>query len=227
MYLEGGDFGYNNSTTAIYPMFGCSYLGDGSSTNNVQLVNGEAGTFAEGMTLDYLYGEGPDSYVDIIGPSGGTIFFRSQDNNGRAIWYNGPGGNYRAVHSSCIFGALRDGANTKTGLMADYMDYLTELIGVQELVNASVRNLSLFPNPTTGRSTINFGITAPGKLVIKVYNTAGQLVSNLFDAELTRGTHSVVWDGKDYNGRKVSNGTYMLRIELDDQVTQKAIVLVN
>ena len=207
-------------------MFGCSYLGDGSSTNNVQLLSGEAGTFAEGMSFDYLYGQGPDSYVDIIGPSGGTIFFRSQDNNGRAIWYNGTSGNYRAVHSSCIFGALRDGANTKTGLMADYMDYLTELIGVQELIDVSVRNLSLFPNPTADRSLINFGITAPGKLNIKIYSTAGQLVNNLLDAELTKGTHSVVWDGKDNNGRKVSSGTYMLRIELGEQITQKAIVIV-
>jgi hypothetical protein len=226
VYLEGADFGFNNNATAIYPMFGCSYLGDGSLTNNVQSVTGQTATFAEGMSYDYMYGQGPDSYVDIIGPSGGTIFFRSQDNNGRAIFYNGASGTYRAIHSAIIFGALRDGAHNKPGLMTAYMDYLMELLGVEEFACKVAHNLSLSPNPTTGRSLISFGITAPGKLSIRIYNTAGQLVNNLLDAELTKGNHSFVWDGKDNNGRKVSSGTYMLRIELGEQISQKAVVIV-
>jgi hypothetical protein len=226
VYLEGADFGYNNNATAIYPMFGCSYLGDGSSSNNVQSVTGQTATFVEGMNFDYLYGQGPDSYVDIIGPSGGTIFFRSQDNSGRAIFYNGATGNYRAIHSSIIFGALRDGTQNKAGLMTEYMDYLMELIGVEEFANTVVHNLAISPNPATSRSVISFGITASGKLSIRIYNAAGQLVRDLHHVELIKGNHSIVWDGKDDNSRNLSSGTYMLRIELGGQVTQKAILIV-
>jgi hypothetical protein len=226
VYLEGGDFGYNNNATAIYPMFGCSYLGDGSSSNNVQSVTGQTATFVEGMNFNYLYGQGPDSYVDIIGPSGGTIFFRSQDNNGRAIFYNGAAGNYRAIHSSIIFGALRDGAQNKAGLMAEYMEYLMELTGIKEFANTAIQSLALSPNPTAGRCVINFGIEVPGRLSVRVYNSAGQSVRDLFYGELIKGIHSFVWDGKDNIGRQVSSGTYMLRLEMDGQVTQKTIVIV-
>jgi hypothetical protein len=207
-------------------MFGCSYLGDGSASNNVQSVTGQTGTFVQEMVYAYAYGQGPDSYVDIIGANGGTMLFRSQDNNGRTISYNGAGGSYRAIHSAFIFGGLRDGALSKTALMASYMEYLTELIGVEELVDVSVHNLSLSPNPTTGRSTVSFGLSEPGELSVNIYNTAGQLVRDLLHTELAQGNHTVIWDGRDNNGRRLSSGTYMLRIQLDGQVTQKAIVLV-
>ncbi len=207
-------------------MFGCSYLGDGSSSNNVQSVSGQTGTFVQGMNYDYLYGQGPDSYVDYIGANGGTIIYRSQDNNGRAIFYNGTGGNYRAIHSSVIFGALRDGAHTKTELMTEYMDYLTELIGIEEFTNTSVSNLMLVPNPTKRRTVINFGLAEPGRLNMRIYNAAGQIIRNLLNTELTQGDHSIVWDARDDRGRELSSGTYILRTELNGQVTQKAIILV-
>ncbi|MGB7055955.1 MAG: FlgD immunoglobulin-like domain containing protein [bacterium] len=208
-------------------MFGCSYLGDGSSSNNVQSVTGQAGTFVEGVSFDYLYGQGPDSYVDIIGSNGGTIVFRSQDSNGRAIFYNGAGNNYRSIHSSIIFGALRDGTDNKATLMVEYMDYLMELTGIEEFASAAVHNLVLSPNPFKGRTEISFGLNEPGKLNIKIYNSVGQLVRNLLDADMAQGDHSFVWDSRDYRGRKLSSGTYMLWIELNGKVTQKALVLVN
>jgi hypothetical protein len=227
VYLEGADFGFNNNATAIYPMFGCSYLGDGSSSNNVQSVTGQTSTFVEEMSYDYLYGQGPDSYVDIIGPNGGTIIFRSQDNNGRTIFYNGTGGNYRAIHSSFIFGALRDGTDNKAALMVEYMDYLMELTGIEELASTAVHNLALSPNPTKGRITISFGLNEPCKLNIKIYNSAGQLVNNVVNADMAQGNHTFVWDFRDHRGRKLSSGTYMLRIELNGKAIQKALVLVN
>jgi len=207
-------------------MFGCSYLGDGNASSNVQSVTGQNGTFVQGMNYNYLYGQGPDSYVDIIGANGGTMLFKSQDNNGRAISYNGAGGSYRAIHSAFIFGALRDGTQSKTGLMASYMDYLTELIGVEELVAVSVQNLLLSPNPTTGISTVSFGLAEPGELSVKIYNTVGQLVRDVLHTELARGNHTVVWDGRDNNGRELGSGTYILKVQLDRQIAQKAIVLV-
>ena len=207
-------------------MFGCSYLGDGSSSNNVQSVTGQTGTFVQGMNYDYLYGQGPDSYVDYIGVAGGMMIYRSQDNNGRAIFYNGAGGNYRAIHSSVIFGALRDGAHSKTELMTEYMDYLTELIGIEEYAGASVHNLAMAPNPTRGNTVISFSLTEPARLNIVIYNSAGQFVRNLINTELNQGDHAVVWDARDDHGRELSSGTYVLRSELNGQIMQKAIVLL-
>ena len=207
-------------------MFGCTYVGDGNSTNNVQLVNGEAGTFAEGMSFDYLYGQGPDNYVDIIQASGGTMVFRSQDNLGRVILYSGASDNYRAIHSTVMFGALRDGALSKTDLMGDYLDYLNELIGVQELEDVFVQNIQLAPNPSRGPMSLRFTLTQPGRVSVKIYNTVGQLTRELIDAELTQGSHDIVWDGKDNAGRTLSSGSYIFRINVGGSVINKAVLIV-
>jgi hypothetical protein len=207
-------------------MFGCTYVGDGNASNNVQLVNGEAGTFSEGMSFDYLYGQGPDSYVDIIQASGGTMLFRSQDNLGRVIMYNGPSNNYRAIHSTVMFGAIRDGVLNKTDLMGEYLDYLNELIGVEELVDAYIQNIQLAPNPSRGPMSLCFTLTQPGRVSVKVYNAVGQLTRELVDAELTQGSHDIVWDGKDNVGRTLSSGSYIFRIDVDGSVVNKAVLIV-
>ena len=207
-------------------MFGCSYLGDGNYSNNVQSVTGQSGTFAEAMSYNYLYGQGPDSYVDIIGSSGGTIFFRSQDNNGRALWYNGIGGEYRAIHSTFMFGALRDGTDDKSDLMVVYMDYLTETIGVEELADVSVHNLSLFPNPVLADARLSLTLAKSSRIKVKVYSSSGQLVRDLADLVLSQGNHTITWDGQDNLGRRLSNGTYIISVQIDEKTSHKTLVLV-
>lgn len=230
MYIEGPDFGSANYTEELYGMFGCTFIDHGTSSSfgNVVSLEGQDGSIGDGMNYDYLYQQGPDNFVDEIGEDGGTIFFKSQESKGRAVCYSGLTDNYRTIHATFIFGALTNGTNTKLELMNSYMDYLAEPTGIEEYgVGQDGISFSVFPNPLRMSANINFSLEQSGKVVTSIYNTAGQLVSNLLDAELTKGTHSVVWNGKDYNGRKVSSGTYMLRIELDGQVAQKTIVLVN
>lgn len=126
VYIEGCDFAANNDTTALYQMFGGTFAGDGNdmATGNISTASGMAGTITDGMAFGYLYHEWPDNYVDYITPGAGTVIFRCQTGCNRAIIYSGPSGSYRAIHSCFIFGALRDGASTKAGLMDAYLQYL-------------------------------------------------------------------------------------------------------
>lgn len=226
VYLEGADFGYNNSSTPIYPMFGCSYLGDGNAIGNVMNVIGQAGSITQGKNYDYLYQQGPDSYVDYIGANGGTIIYRSQENNGRAVSYNGTSGNYRSIHSAFIFGALRNGANTKLQLMQTYMTYLLSYLGTEEHKSEALANIAVYPNP--GRViNISFTLNNPARSSIKLYNIAGQEVRNLVNAQMAPGAHNIVFDGLDDNGKHLSSGTYILRIKQDEVQISKPIVLIN
>jgi len=126
LYIEGCDFGLYNDTTELYQKFGCKFISDGnySTIGNVNNVTGTTGSITSGSNFTYLYQQEPDNYVDVIDADSGTIIFRSQDSYGRAISYGGSTNSYRAIHSSFIFGALRDGANTKEELMAIYLNYL-------------------------------------------------------------------------------------------------------
>jgi hypothetical protein len=125
LFIEGSDFGYAMSSTELYSYFGCNYVGDGNSTYfNVEYLEGIQKTLAEGILIDYMHGTGPDWSVDIIDSNGGTLFFLSQDQNGRAISYEGEADTYRAIHQCHLFGAMIDGEHTKAEVMERYLDYL-------------------------------------------------------------------------------------------------------
>jgi hypothetical protein len=85
VYVEGADIGFNNGTNEIWPYFGASYLGDGAATGNVSSVYGAAGTFAAQFGFGYLYGEGPDSYINMLGADGGQLLLADQNDIGRAV----------------------------------------------------------------------------------------------------------------------------------------------
>ena len=209
-------------------MFGCAFVDHGSASflGNVMSVIGQDGSIAASFYYSYLYQQGPDSFVDEIEEDGGTIFFKSQDSKGRAVYYGGLANTYRAIHSTVIFGALGNGTNTKDDLMDIYMDYLTELIGVEELVDVYIQDIQLAPNPTRGQMSLRFTLTQPGYVSVEVYNTVGQLTREIVDAELTQGSHDIIWDGKDGVGRTLSSGTYIFRIDVDGSVINKAVLIV-
>ncbi|KPL10318.1 hypothetical protein AMJ71_03450 [candidate division TA06 bacterium SM1_40] len=126
VYVEGNDFGYSHRYDPIYEYFGCTYTGDGNSSFNVDHLYGEAGTMLDGRHLRYMYGQGPDVYVDMIESNGGTILFRDQINAGRLIKWDGEDHDYRSMHSTYVFGAMIDqtSPDTKDDVMAAYMGYL-------------------------------------------------------------------------------------------------------
>ncbi|MGB3341126.1 MAG: hypothetical protein WBB37_06565 [bacterium] len=126
MYIEGCDFGAYNSTTELFNKFSSSYINDGypSSIGNISSISGQNNTITQGLNFEYLYQQGPDNYVDLISANGGTMIYQCQNPSGRAVIYEDPTDGYRTIYSTFIFGALRDGTNTKQDLMTAYLDYL-------------------------------------------------------------------------------------------------------
>jgi flagellar hook assembly protein FlgD len=229
LYIEGTDFGAYNAMEQLYGMFGCTFIDYGlpSFVGNVISLEGQDGTIAESMSYDYLYQQGPDNYVDEIGENGGTLFFKSQDGKGRTVYYGGSGNSYRAIHSTVIFGALANGANTKDNLMNVFMNYLTELTGIQEYAAEQGRQVfSVFPNPVATSANISFSLSRPARVTTSIYNTAGQLVRRIADEEFAAGDHILMWHGDDNNGRRPANGTYFLTVKFDDDVLSKPIVIL-
>jgi hypothetical protein len=69
-----------------------------------------------------------------------------------------------------------------------------------------------YPNPFNPATTIGFVIPAPGKVTLTIYNTTGQKIRTLVDAQLTSGAHSVVWDGLTDAGMHVPSGVYLYEL---------------
>jgi len=63
-------------------------------------------------------------------------------------------------------------------------------------------------------------------VIINIYNIKGQIVKTLVSESLKSGTYSIVWNGDDQNGKKVSAGLYFTRIQANGKaLTNKMLKL--
>lgn len=83
-----------------------------------------------------------------------------------------------------------------------------------------------YPNPFNPTTTISFQTAKDGDADLSVYNLKGQLVRALHSGELAKGSHSLVWDGKDNSGRTVSSGLYLYRLKAGADVLTRRMLLV-
>lgn len=82
------------------------------------------------------------------------------------------------------------------------------------------------PNPFKPETVIQYTLTDPGPVQLRVYSIAGELVRTLVD-EYHDGadTYAVSWDGVDDFGRTVASGIYLARLESGGRVETKRMVL--
>lgn len=78
-----------------------------------------------------------------------------------------------------------------------------------------------YPNPFNPETEIRFQIPEDGHVMVKVFNTAGQEVETLVDADLATGTHSVRWNASNF-----ASGVYYYRLEAAGFSSVKKMVLV-
>ncbi len=86
--------------------------------------------------------------------------------------------------------------------------------------------VGVYPNPFNPRTTVSFETAGDGEITVAVYDLAGRLVRVLEDRVFPVGRHSVVWDGRDERGLGVASGTYFVRMQSDDEVENRKVVLV-
>lgn len=83
-----------------------------------------------------------------------------------------------------------------------------------------------YPNPFNPYTTISFNLSAPTNVSLTVFNVLGQEVNKLYDDMLSAGSHSFEWGGTDSNGRELSSGMYFYRIQTNDEVITKKMLMV-
>jgi hypothetical protein len=84
-----------------------------------------------------------------------------------------------------------------------------------------------FANPTHGKLTVNYNLPAKGRITLKIYDSAGNLIKTLIDGILPQGSGRVVWDGKDSARRTVQSSIYFVRLVAPNSVIVRKFVLVN
>jgi hypothetical protein len=82
------------------------------------------------------------------------------------------------------------------------------------------------PNPFTNRTIIRFQIPVKTKTDLKIFNSAGRLVSTLISGDINPGYYTMSWNGKDNIDRIQANGIYFIRLKTEDYDATKKIILV-
>ncbi|MDA3814293.1 MAG: T9SS type A sorting domain-containing protein, partial [Candidatus Cloacimonetes bacterium] len=73
---------------------------------------------------------------------------------------------------------------------------------------------------------ISFALSSESKILLQIYNIKGEKVKKLIDGQMDAGIHSTVWDGTDYNGKKVASGIYLYRFKTTEIDQIKKMMLI-
>jgi hypothetical protein len=83
-----------------------------------------------------------------------------------------------------------------------------------------------YPNPFNANTEIRYQIPEDCHVIMKIFNSFGQQVKSLLDADRHGGEYTAIWDGRDDGGQQVSSGLYFCRLEGGDFYKTVKMVLI-
>jgi dienelactone hydrolase len=117
---------------------------------------------------------------------------------------------------------------TPAGLVAkdsilSFLDRTLQFTSIitQESVIDQIHLYQNYPNPFNPSTTIEFALTKPGWVTLKIYNILGQEVAELVSENLGAGSYKYNWDASG-----LASGVYYYRIEADKGFVQTKKMLL-
>lgn len=83
-----------------------------------------------------------------------------------------------------------------------------------------------YPNPFNPTTTICFALQEACDVKINVYNITGQYVKTLVNEHLEAYNHNIVWNGNDNEGKSVSSGVYLYKMQAGRYTSTKKMILL-
>ncbi len=78
-----------------------------------------------------------------------------------------------------------------------------------------------YPNPFNPTTLIKFGVQKAGKVTLRIYDLSGRFISELVNAKLGAGSYEV-----NFGGQNLPSGAYIYRIESDQFVSTRKMLLI-
>jgi len=83
-----------------------------------------------------------------------------------------------------------------------------------------------YPNPFNPDTNIEFYMAEPGLVSIDIYNIRGQRIRTLVNETYESGTHRVLWNGEDEDGRSVGSGVYFYNMRSGNYIETKKMIMI-
>ncbi|MFM1875527.1 MAG: Secretion system C-terminal sorting domain [Bacteroidota bacterium] len=103
-----------------------------------------------------------------------------------------------------------------------YYDYDQWYVSVPDGMLLEKEGIVVYPNPTLGDVAIEFKLAYEAQADVSVYTIDGSRVETLHNGRLAAGGHGMVWNTLQ---SKVSNGTYVCRVQIGHNVFHKLIIV--
>ncbi len=85
---------------------------------------------------------------------------------------------------------------------------------------------SSYPNPFNPKTTISFDLPRSEIVDISIFNIKGQKVITLVSSFKEQGSHSVVWNGNDANGKTVGSGIFFYKIKTANETAVSKLLML-
>ena len=82
------------------------------------------------------------------------------------------------------------------------------------------------PNPFIEKTHIEYNLPRISNVNIAVYNVLGSKVRTLLNKIQNTGRYTIIWDGRDERGNKVTSGFYFLRLEAGEYEGTRKLLLI-
>ena len=136
------------------------------------------------------------------------------DNQGRTRW-----GDYTGIsrkHNATIPTVWGFGMYGNTS--GRWSNYITEIqtnawvVNTEDVVSKNENdNIAVFPNPIADTWRLRLDIKKAGRMTVKVMDLSGQIVTDVFEAQVEEGTSEF-----SFNKNGLANGTYFVKVFIDE-----------
>ncbi|HVP36399.1 MAG TPA: T9SS type A sorting domain-containing protein [Terriglobales bacterium] len=95
-----------------------------------------------------------------------------------------------------------------------------------KVIPTSFALLNNYPNPFNPNTTILYALPHETDVKLEVYNILGQRVRVLVNEHQAAGYKTIVWDGRNDKGEAVSTGIYFYRLQAENYINSKKMILM-
>ncbi len=145
---------------------------------------------------------------------------------------NGSSIKYAILHNDLIFIEKVDGTTITYPISSIHEITFSGIplsVKEQEHIQTVLSSFALhqnFPNPFNPTTTIQYNIPHSGEVNIAVFDIQGRLVRSLANLTQQAGSHTIVWDSRNDGGANVSSGTYFYRVDFNNAIIVKKLILL-
>jgi hypothetical protein len=151
-------------------------------------------------------------------------------NDSTFVLVPGPLGEEIDLHFAVKVGSCGDAFDWLLDNMSFMYEGVGEVTALDDITSIAVPDKFAldqnYPNPFNPTTTIAFHLDKNETVKLTIYDIMGRQIRTLVNNRMDRGSHLVIWDGKNNFGQPVATGTYIYTLSTGNRHEMKRMTLI-